>query len=365
MPENITPTQIPLWLDCDPGHDDACAMLMSIYHPALRILGISTVNGNAPLENVTKNGLSVLEAIGATDVPLYKGAKEPFCRPVRSAAEVHGASGLAGTDLLPKATIDVQPGNTINAMRDSLLSCPPNTAWLVAVGPLTNAALLFAVYPEVAAHIKGISIMGGGVGGDEFAPHVDLGPDYTDEEGRQCRRHGNYTPFAEFNVWADIESAASVFLNPVLKPKTFLIPLDVSHQAYTTPEAREMLLQGKKGPTRMRTMFNELLVFVAETYRQGWGMDTGAPLHDPLAVAILLADHPDSDIRIDFNDNNGERWDIDVVLGGTQEGRTVATKVEHGKPGVMIPRSLDTAKFWKVLESCMAIADKKTGYAKI
>lgn len=340
-------------------------MLMSIYHPALRILGISTVNGNAPLENVTQNALSILEAVGATEVPLFVGAKEPFCRAIRSASEVHGAGGLAGTDLLPTPTFDPQSGNTITAMRDALLSCPPNTAWLVAVGPLTNVALLFAVYPEVTNHIKGLSIMGGGIGGDDFAPHVPLGPDYVDENGKSCRRHGNYTPFAEFNVWADIESARSVFLNPIAKQKTFLIPLDVSHQACTSNQTRGMLLNGDKGPTRMRTMFNELLVFVAGTYQDSWGMETGSPLHDPLAVAILLADHPDPEFRIDFNDNNGERWDIDVVLSGLQEGRTVATKVEHGSSGVMIPRSLDTEKFWKSLELCMARADERTGYVKL
>ncbi|CAG8071672.1 unnamed protein product [Penicillium salamii] len=338
-------------------------MLLSIYHPALRILGISTVNGNAPLECVTENGLSVLEAIGATDVPLYAGSKRPFCRDIRSASEIHGGSGLAGTDLLPTATCKPQPGNTINAMREALLSCEAQTAWLVGVGPLTNVALLFAIYPEVATHIKGISIMGGGIG-DGFAPQVSMGPGYVDEEGRSRERHGNYTEFAEFNVWADVESARSVFSNPLLKPKTFLIPLDVSHQAYTTQKVREMLLNGEKGPTRLRTMFNELLVYFADTYETAWGMDQGPPLHDPLAVAILLADHPDPDVRIKFNDNDGERWSLEVVLSGLQEGRTVATRVEHGKPGVMIPRSLDMDKFWEVLESCMAKADAKTGYGQ-
>ena len=343
---------------------DACAMLLSIYHPALHVLGISTVNGNAPLEKVTKNGLSVLEAIGATDVPLYAGAKFPFCRAIRSAPEVHGESGLAGTDLLPSPTCQPQSGNTVNAMRDALLSCPPNTAWLVAVGPLTNVALLFAMYPEVAGHLKGLSIMGGGIG-HGFAPHVSMGPPYIDENGKSHDRHGNYTPFAEFNIWADCESARSVFLNPVLKSKTFLIPLDVSHQAYTTKKVRDMLLNGKQGPTRLRTMYNELLIYFAGTYEDEWGMDEGPPLHDPLAVAVLLADHTDPDLRIEFNDNGGERWDLDVVLSGLQEGRTVATKLQKGTPGVMIPRSLDMDKFWNALESCMAKADEKTGHAKL
>ena len=339
-------------------------MLLSIYHPALRILGISTVNGNAPLENVTKNGLSVLEAIGATEVPLYAGARLPFCREIRSAPEIHGESGLAGTDLLPVATCKPQPGNTINAMRDALMSCPPNSAWLVAVGPLTNVALLFAMYPEVATHIKGLSIMGGGIG-HGFAPHVSMGPPYVDEGGKSHDRYGNYTPFAEFNIWADAESARSIFLIQVLKCKTFLIPLDVSHQACTTKKVRDMLLHGKQGPTRLRTMFNELLIYFAGTYENAWGMDQGPPLHDPLAVAILLADHPDPEVRINFNDSNGERWDLDVVLSGLEEGRTVATKLEQGKPGAFIPRSLDMDKFWLTLEACMAKADEKTGYVKL
>lgn len=339
-------------------------MLLAIYHPALRILGISTVNGNAPLDNVTRNGLSVLEAIGATEVPLYAGARIPFCREIRSAPAIHGASGLAGTDLLPVATCKAQSGNTIKAMRDALMSCPPNSAWLVGVGPLTNIALLFAVYPEVAAHIKGLSVMGGAIG-NGFAPHVNLGPPYIDESGKSHDRCGNYTEFAEFNIWADAESARSVFLIPALKPKTFLIPLDVSHQAYTTKKARELLLHGKNGATRLRTMFHELFVYVAGTYENAWGMDEGAPLHDPLAVAFVLADHPDPKYRIDFNDNNGERWNLDVVLSGLEEGRTVVTKVETGMQGVFIPRSLDVNKFWLTLEACMARADEKTGYVKL
>ena len=112
-------------------------------------------------------------------------------------------------------------------------------------------------------------------------------------------------------------------------------------------------------------MFNELLIYFAGTYENAWGMDQGPPLHDPLAVAILLAEHPDPEVRIDFNDNNGERWDLDVVLSGLEEGRTTATKLEPGQPGAFIPRSLDMDKFWLTLEACMAEADQKTGYVKL
>lgn len=244
------------------------------------------------------------------------------------------------------------------------MSCAPRTAWLVAVGPLTNVAILFATFPEVAAHLKGLSIMGGAIG-HGFAPQVFMGPPYVDEAGNSHDRHGNYTPFAEFNIWADPEAARSVFTVPHLQRKIVLIPLDVSHQAYTTSKVRERLLYGKRGPTRIRTMFNELFVYVAGTYEAEWGMDDGAPLHDPLAVAALLADHPDPESQIDFDDNHGERWHLDVVLSGLEEGRTIAVKLEHGKEGVCIPRTLDVDKFWRTLESCMAAADKKTRYVKL
>lgn len=322
------------------------------------------MNGNAPIDNVTANGLSVLEAIGAPEVPLFSGARRPLCRDLRSAPEVHGESGLAGSDLLPQATRKAKSGNTILAMRNALMSCEPGTAWLVAVGPLTNAALLFATFPEVAAHLKGLSIMGGAIG-HGFAPEVYLGPPYIDEQGISHDRHGNYTPYAEFNVWADPEAARCVFMVPGLQSKTFLIPLDVSHQAYTTRRVRDTLLNGKNGPTRLRKMFNELFIFVAGTYEGQWGMDDGAPLHDPLAVAMLLADHPNPEFRIDIDDRHGERWHLDVVLSGLEEGRTVATKLEHGEQGVCIPRTLDVDKFWRALEFCMATADKKTRYAKL
>lgn len=327
-------------------------------------MGISTVNGNAPIDNVTANAISVLEAIGTPEIPVYSGAKHPLCREIRSASEVHGASGLAGSELLPEPIGKPQSGNTIVAMRDALMSCPPNTAWLVAVGPLTNVALLLATCPEITAHLKGVSIMGGAVG-HRFAPEVYLGPPYVDEHGKSHERHGNYTPFAEFNIWADPEAARSVFMVPGLQEKTVLIPLDVSHQAYTTAKARAMLLEGKNGPTRLRKMFNELFIYVAGTYEKEWGMEDGAPLHDPLAVAALLADHPSPDLRIGFDDNGRERWHIDVVVSGLEEGRTVATKLEHGRSGVLIPRTLDVDKFWRTLESCMAAADKRTRYIRL
>lgn len=272
-----------------------------------------------------------------------------------------GESGLDGTDLLPKP--ERKPLSHLNAvkeMRDSLMACPPNTAWIVVTGTLTNLGLLMATFPEVAHHVKGVSIMGGAIG-DGFAP-VSMGPDYTDAEGQKQKRIGNYSPWAEFNIWCDPEASQSIFRNPVLKPKTYLIPLDVTHQAFAGKSVQDMLLNGKQNtggqPTRMRKMYNELLMFFAETYHRVFGLSEGPPLHDPLAVAALLWDHPDPAVAVPFDDRNGERWDITIITEGEQIGRTVAVP---SKEGSIIPRSLDLEKFWQVLEECMDRADKKTG----
>lgn len=241
------------------------------------------------------------------------------------------------------------------------MSCPPGTAWLVTTGTLTNAATLFAAFPEVASHIKGLSIMGGAIGnGFTF---VSMGPPYTDVAGKMHPRIGNWNPFAEFNIWCDPEASRSLLQNAVLQPKIILVPLDVTHLAYAGKEVQELLLHGPNGkirsPTRLRRMFNELLMFFASTYADVFGLKEGPPLHDPLAVAALLADHPDSSVKIEFDDGGGEKWNVDVVLEGQELGRTVA---KLSPKGSMVPRSLDLQRFWTSLEECMARADEATGH---
>lgn len=245
-------------------------------------------------------------------------------------------------------------------MREALLACPPNTAWLVATGSLTNIGLLFATFPEVAAHIRGLSIMGGAIGGGFTS--VPLGPAFLDASGQTQARIGNHTPYAEFNIWCDPESAESIFRNPILQPKTVIIPLDVTHQAFATKQIQDMILHGEFGrrsrPTKLRRMYHELLMFFAKTYAEVFALREGPPLHDPLAVAVLLHDHPDPATRIRFDDHSGERWDLSVVLAGQEVGRT---KISSAKEGVVVPRTLDLAKFWKALNECLDRADEKWG----
>ena len=241
-------------------------------------------------------------------------------------------------------------------MYEALLACPPNTAWLVATGALTNIALLFSIFPSVATHIRGLSIMGGAVGGGFHA--VPLGPSFTNAAGETQARIGNHTPYAEFNIWCDPESAQNIFSNPVLKTKITLIPLDVTHQAFATKDVQDLVLYGTHAsptkPTKLRQMYHDLLMFFAKTYAAVFGLNEGPPLHDPLAVAVLLNDHPREQTRIKFDDGDGERWDVDVQLAGDEIGRT---KLRSVTEGILIPRSLDLERFWAVLNQCLERAD--------
>lgn len=149
-------------------------------------------------------------------------------------------------------------------MYEALMAQPKDTAWLVATGSLTNVGALLRKHPEVTAHIKGVSIMGGSFGeGFSDAPlsHVD------DKD-----RIGNIGHWAEFNILIDPEAAAEVFHNKEVARKTTLVPLDLSHQVLATNDVRNMLLYGLdgkqdgKGKTTLREMLVELLYFFASTY---------------------------------------------------------------------------------------------------
>ena len=267
----------------------------------------------------------------------------------------------------------------IQAMYEALMRYPGST-WLVATGALTNVALLFATYPELVTHIQGLSIMGGAIGsGFTGAPmgHV---------RGEGVR-FGNHTPYAEFNIYVstqhlveawsqqrneadqtqcDPEAAKSIFSNSTLAAKTTLITLDLSHQVLASVEVQQLLVGDQRALvtgqiSNVRRLFHQILVFFAHTYRDVFGLTKGPPLHDPLAVAILLDGLSEV---IQFNDN-GERWHVNVVTDGLhsdleaeqgQVGRTMLTKAEEG--GVRIPRGLDRFRFWQIIDECLARAEK-------
>ncbi|KAH7082229.1 Inosine/uridine-preferring nucleoside hydrolase domain-containing protein [Paraphoma chrysanthemicola] len=349
---------IPLWLDCDTGHDDAYALLLSAHDPRVELLGVTTVHGNAALDQTTFNTRAILEAIGRRDVKVYSGAAKPIVRDAVHAADIHGESGLDGVTLLPQP---IEPAATdvhyLEAMYRALIATPPNTAWLVSTGTLTNIGLLFQKYTDLAGHIKGLSIMGGAIGGG--FTNAPMGK--VKGEGE---RFGNWTAYAEFNIYCDPEASHFIFSHPVLKPKTTLIPLDLSHQVLGTNAVRHTQLYGSNDtsstPTALRALFTQIMSFFAGTYAEVFSITEGPPLHDPLAVAAAI--HPEL-----FDDHGGERFQVDVVTEGVHSltqsevgelGRTKATKLPPGEQGCRIPRGLDLAGFWASIEDAMKRADE-------
>jgi len=238
-------------LDCDPGHDDAIALLLALASPEIELLGVTTVHGNQTLEKTTANAIRILEFAGRGEIPVAAGADRPLVRDLFVAAYVHGESGLDGPTLpAPRA----RPGSqhAVDFIAERVLESS-SAVTLVPTGPLTNVALLLARHPGVAARLGRIVLMGGSIA------------------------EGNVTPAAEFNIWADPEAAHRVFTSGL---DVTMIGLDVTHKALLTPDhGREL-----RGAGRTGAMVAELLEFYSVFHRETYGFD-GSPIHDAVAVA--------------------------------------------------------------------------------
>ncbi|HCD2002471.1 ribonucleoside hydrolase RihC [Citrobacter farmeri] len=241
--------RLPIILDTDPGIDDAAAIAAALFAPQLDLQLMTTVAGNVSVEKTTRNALQLLHFWNA-DVPLAQGAATPLLRSLRDAAYVHGESGMEGYDFVEH---DRQPlaKPAFIALRDALMSAPAPIT-LVAIGPLTNIALLLMHYPECTFNIRRLVIMGGSAG------------------------RGNFTPNAEFNIAVDPEAAARVFQSGI---EIVMCGLDVTNQAMLTPDYLATL------PTLNRT--GKMLHALFSHYRSGT-MRTGVRMHDLCAIAWLV-----------------------------------------------------------------------------
>ncbi|MGY4394045.1 nucleoside hydrolase [Streptomyces sp. TE12347] len=246
---------VPIIVDCDPGHDDALAIMLAAADPAVDLLAITTVAGNQTLDKTTLNARRVCTVAGITDVPIAAGCDRPLVQPLGVAADVHGVSGLDGP-MFPAPTVHVVPEHAVDLIH-RLLAEHPEPVTLVPTAPLTNIALLLRRYPQDASRIREIVLMGGST------------------------ERGNRTPAAEFNIVTDPEAADIVFRSGV--PVT-MCGLNVTHQALATPEvvARFVALGTPLGQTCA-----DLLTYFGSTYRELWGF-ASPPLHDPVAVARVI-----------------------------------------------------------------------------
>jgi inosine-uridine nucleoside N-ribohydrolase len=235
-------------LDCDPGHDDAIALLLALASPEVELLGVTTVAGNQTLEKTTANAIRVLELVGRADVPVAAGSPRPLVREPFVASYVHGETGLDGPDLPPPRGAPVE-AHAIDFLAERL-----DGTTLVATGPLTNVALLLARHPE--ARPERLVLMGGAIA------------------------EGNVTPAAEFNIWADPEAAARVFASGL---DVTMVGLDVTHKALLTGAHAEQL----RGAGRAGRFVAELLDFYGVFHREVYGFD-GSPVHDAVALAYVI-----------------------------------------------------------------------------
>ncbi|MFJ3201628.1 nucleoside hydrolase [Streptomyces sp. NPDC086989] len=246
---------VPIIIDCDPGHDDALAIMLAAGDPAVELLGITTVAGNQTLAKTTLNARRVCTVAGITGVPIAAGCAKPLVQALDVADDVHGASGLDGPRF-PEPTVDAVPGHAVDLMY-RILTGHPEPVTLVPTAPLTNIALLLTRHPDAATCIREIVLMGG------------------------SSERGNRTPAAEFNVRTDPEAADIVFRSGV--PVT-MCGLNVTHQALATPE---VVARFERLGTDLGGICAELLTFFASTYRTLWGFPA-PPLHDPVAVARVI-----------------------------------------------------------------------------
>ena len=272
-------------LDCDPGHDDAVAILLAAGNPDIELLGLTTVGGNHTIDHVTRNAQQVLTVAGLRDVPVYRGVTRPLLNDVVTAEDIHGNTGMEthGFDL-PEPAVEVGETGAVQWIVDTLMREEPGTVTLVPTGPLTNIALAARLEPRIVSRVREVVLMGGAYGA------------------------GNFSPSAEFNIAVDPEAAAIVFGEdwPVV-----MVGLDLTHQALATPAVQERFRE-------LGTPSGDFLAALVDAFRSNYkdaqGFDN-PPVHDPCAVAYVIDPTVVETVSVP----------VSVELAGTlTRGRTVA-----------------------------------------
>lgn len=303
-------------IDCDPGHDDALAILTAIANSQeLDILGITTVGGNQTLDKVTENAKKILCFVKA-NIPLVKGQEKPLIKALCTGGEAHGDSGMDGP-FFEGEDYPLEQENVIDFLYKKIMNAPGKVT-IVALAPLTNVALLLKVYPQVKEKIECISMMGGGVS------------------------HGNCTELAEFNIYVDPEAAHIVFHAGV---PIVMAGLDVTEQAAITLDEIEEL----KGKGRVSNLAYELLKFYHQSGKQFGFQDS--PIHDLCAVEYLLA--PEI--------FEGRACYVDVITdNGPARGQTFADlrMQPHHDANVLVLEKVKRRDFVKILVQALKKLDQ-------
>lgn len=299
-------------LDCDPGHDDAVAILLALGNPEIEIVGITTVGGNQSLEKVTYNARAMLEAAHAHDIPVYAGSDRPLVREQEVAESIHGETGLDGVEL-PVPTRPLEDMHAVNFIVKTIMESEPGTITLVPTGPLTNIALALRMEPRIAERVSEVVLMGGGF------------------------HEGNWSAVAEFNIIVDPEAAHIVFNAPW---KLTMVGLDLTHQALCTPEVQRRI---EEIGTPLAVIVSGLMDFFRKTYQDNQDF-VDPPVHDPCTVVYL----------IDPSVVQTRRCPLDVELHGELTlGMTVADlrgpEPSEEECHTQVATKLDFDKFWNLV----------------
>jgi purine nucleosidase len=297
-------------LDCDPGHDDAVAILLAHGSPAIDLLAVTTVAGNANLEKVTHNALVTATVGGIRGVPVAAGCSRPLLRTARVAEDIHGESGLDGP-VLPAPQVALDPRHGVDLIIETVLARPAGTVTLVPTGPLTNIALAARKEPRIVERVAEVVLMGGAYG------------------------PGNRTPVSEFNIGFDPEAAQIVFREPW--PLT-MVGLDLTHQALATPEVVARIAALDTAPARFVA---DLFAFFGNAYRSVHGF-AAPPVHDPCAVAFVI----DPDVL------TTRRAPLDVETAGTLTAGMTVADLRGPEPDdcrTRVAVTLDRTRFWDLV----------------
>ncbi len=297
-------------LDCDPGHDDAIALLLAHGNPEIELVAVTTVHGNQAIDKVTRNAIAVARIAGITGVPFAAGAHRPLVRTPEVAESIHGDSGMDGP-ALPEPSIELDERHAVDLIIDTVMGSEPGSITLVPTGALTNIALAVRKEPRIASRVKEVVLMGGGY------------------------HQGNWSAAAEFNIVIDPEAAHIVFNESW---KLTMVGLDLTHQALATPDVVAAIVAVGTGPARFVL---ELLEFFGKSYKEAQGFDY-PPVHDPCAVALVIDPTVMDVVRVP----------LDVELTGTLTlGMTVA---DFRSPApadctTYAATNLDHGRFWALI----------------
>lgn len=311
---NLSMRKMNVILDCDPGHDDAVALMLAGKAPEINLLGITVVAGNQTIEKTTRNALNLCQYLGL-NVPVAMGCSHPLVKAPVICPEIHGETGLDGFEFPPLK----KKADPLDAVSFIIKTCLANEeVVLVPTGPLTNIATALMKEPKIKGHISKIVLMGGSIG---------------------C---GNVTPAAEFNIFVDPEAAEIVFNSGL---PVYMNGLDVTRKVLVLPSVIERM---ERIGNKASALFGALMRTFNANQKKIFSWIEGGPLHDPVTVVSLL-----DPTAVTYQYMNAV---IDVSKGPSY-GRTNCDQFDylHATKNAYVAIDIDVEKYWNQIERVLRL----------